>query len=142
MSLENVKLECLIEWLGPEGAVAGLDKSHHTNAELMILARSSGVSVDSKTARRQIAIETIMTRIQRVDKDTDQLLAMSREELVRYFNDRLVSTSELRTLLEKLEIAPRGKMRAKLVDFAANEISDLGMYQRIAQGHSRAIEKH
>src|SRR3546814_6422649 len=56
MTKPNVDL--LIEWLGHEGAVAGLDKSHLTNADLMIIVRKKGLLVDKRTARRNIAIRS------------------------------------------------------------------------------------
>lgn len=137
MSLKPFEIESLIDWLGPEGAVAGLDRGHHTNAELMMLARENGVLVDSKTARRQIAIELVMTRLKRIDKNVEQLLEMTRDEVVRYLGDRMVSRSEMSNLMEELEIAPKGKIRGKYIDFVANEISDLGMYQRVASGQKK-----
>ena len=137
MSISRLNLESLIEWLGAEGAVAGLDKGHHTNAELMMLARENGVIVDSKTPRRQIVIEIVMTRLERVDKNIEQLSQMSKDELVRYFTDKMVSKAEMMKLLKSLELAPRGKIRGKFIEFVANEISDLGMYERIAKGHGR-----
>lgn len=128
----------LTEWLGPEGALAGLDRSVLTNSELMMLARANNLSVDSKTPRKQIAVELVMGRLNRIDKSVDQLLEMSRDELQRYFSDRLVSSRELKELLEGLDIAPKGKLRTRLAEFAAAEISDLGMYQRVAKGHGKA----
>lgn len=138
MPLEALDLETLICWVGAEGAVAGLDKGHHTNAELMVLARENGVLVDSKTARRQIAIELVMTRLKRIDKSVDQLLEMTKEEVIRYLGDRMVSRAEMVRLMEDLEIAPKGRIRGKFIEFVANEISDLGMYQRVARGHKKA----
>lgn len=135
MKVLDVKL--LTEWLGPDGAVAGLDRSELTNSELMMLARANDISVDSKTPRRQIVIELIMGRLNRIDRPVEQLLEMSKAELQRYFADQLVSSRELRSLLEGLGIAPKGKLRTKLAEFAANEISDLGMYQRVARGQAR-----
>lgn len=127
----------LTEWLGPEGALAGLDRSDLTNSELMMLARANNLLVDSKAPRKQIAVELVMGRLDRIDKGVDQLLEMSRDELQRYFSDRLVSSRELRQLLEGLGIAPKGRLRTRLAEFAASEISDLGMYQRVAKGHSK-----
>jgi hypothetical protein len=134
MSKPNVEL--LTEWLGPEGAVAGLDRSHITNAELMVLAREAGFIVEKKTSRKQIIIELVMRPLKRIDKTPDYLLAMSKDELQRYFTDRLVSDGELIDLLNLLGIAPTGRNRMKLVDFASSEISDLGMFQRVAKGSS------
>lgn len=136
MTKPNVDL--LIEWLGHEGAVAGLDKSHLTNADLMIIAREKGLLVDKRTARRQIAIEIVMGNTHRIEKSSDQLMQMSRDEILRYFSDRLVSNNEIRKMLFELGIGPSGKVRIKLAEFAANEISDLGMYQRVAQGSKKS----
>lgn len=131
----SIDVERLREWLGPEGAVAGLDKSNLTNSELMMLARENGIIVDKKTARRQIVIEIVMSPLQRITIETNKLLEMSKDELRRYFSDHFVSSREIMGLLSALGIAPRGKIR-RLSDFAANEISDLGMYQRVAKGRS------
>jgi hypothetical protein len=125
----------MIDWVGPEGAVAGLDRGHLTNSELMMLARESGIIMDKKTARRQLAIEIVMSSEKRITVLPEKLLEMSKDELQRYFSDHMVSSREIMELLEDLEIAPKGKVR-KLSEFAANEISDLGMYQRVAKGKS------
>ena len=138
MSVKNVNVSVLTDWLGPEGAVAGLERSDLTNSELLMLARTNDVEVDGKVPRKQIVIELVMGRLDRIDTPVDHLLEMSRDELQRYFSDRLVSGLELRRLLERLGIAPKGKLRSKLAEFAANEISDLGMYQRVAKGQNRA----
>tara|TARA_Y100001934_G_C11903577_1_gene563361 strand:- start:150 stop:560 length:411 start_codon:yes stop_codon:yes gene_type:complete len=132
----DIDVAKLTEWLGPEGAVAGLDRSIHTNADLMMLARKQGIQVEKKTARKQIAIELVMSGEKRISKDTSELMKMSRDELARYFGDTMASESEIRDILNELEIAPKGKLRGKLSDFAAREISDLGMYDRVAQGRS------
>lgn len=132
--MTEVDVDKLIQWLGPEGAVAGLDKGHHTNADLMMLARNRGVEVQKKTSRKQISIELVMSSEKRIKKSVEDLLKMSRDELNRYFSEMMVSESELRGILRDLQLTPSGKFRGKLVDFAAREISDLGMYDRVAQG--------
>lgn len=128
----------LVEWLGPEGAVAGLDRSYITNADLMVIARERGRSVDKKTPRRQIIIEIVMGDVKRVEKPTEYLLSMSADELNRYFTERLVSDSEILNILKELGIPPkgRGKSRSKFKEYAANEISELGMFQRVAKGRN------
>ena len=131
----------LVEWLGPEGAVAGLDRSKLSNAELMVLARERGVHIDKKTPRRQIATEVVTAGLTRIDKSTEYLLEMSMDELSRYFSDRMVSSKELLDLLSRLGIAPTGKLRAKLSDFAAREISELGMFERVAKGKVAAPDQ-
>lgn len=134
--MSDLDIGLLTQWLGAEGAVAGLEKSYLTNADLMILARKHGLQVEKKTARKQIAIEVIMSDIKRVEKTADDLQKMTKDELKRYFTERLVSNSEIMSILSEMGIAPTRKIRGKLVDFASNEISDLGMYQRVAQGRA------
>lgn len=136
----KIDVHLLTEWLGPEGAVAGLDRSYIANAELMILARENGVTVDKRTARRQITIELVMSNLKRLDKPTEYLLTMSADELQRYFVERMVSNKELMSILEELGIAPKGKTRNRLTEFAAQEISDLGMFQRVAKGHNEKLK--
>ncbi len=134
--MSKLDVRQLAEWLGPEGAVAGIEKSNITNADLMILARENGLVVDKKTARKQLAIELVMSSQKRLDKPTELLLVMSADELQRYFTERFVSNAELLTILNELGIAPKGKQRGKLLEFAAHEISDLGMFQRVAKGNT------
>ncbi|TIX46656.1 MAG: hypothetical protein E5V36_00345 [Mesorhizobium sp.] len=116
--------------------MAGLERSHLTNAELMRLVREHGLSVDKKTSRKQLAVELIMNRIKRIDKASDYLLTMSPDELRRYLVERMVSDREILSFLDSLGIAPPGKIRGKLADYAAREIGELGMFQRIAKGSS------
>ena len=136
MSMSEISIQTLIEWLGPEGAVAGLDKSDLTNADLMMIGRREGIEIETKASRKQLTIELIMSRVQRIDKSTEQLVELSREELKRYFSDRMVSNAEMLSVLKAMEIAPSRKIRGRMIDFAANEISDLGMFSRVAKGRS------
>lgn len=134
-------LDALRDWLGPEGAMAGLEKSDITNADLMFLARACKVEVSNKSPRRQLVIDLVMGPVNRVLKPIDELLAMSRDEIKRYLSEQFVSTKELTKLLEEMGIEPRTRGKARLLDFAASEISDLGAYQRIARGNERIKAK-
>lgn len=137
----KIDVKLLTEWLGAQGALAGLEKSTLTNSELMVIARESGLTVDPKMTRRQLAIELVMTPIKRLDKPIEYFLTMSQDELKRYFTERFVSNTELLTLLAELGIAPTGKLRGKLAEYAAREISDLGMFQRVAKGHGQEASR-
>jgi hypothetical protein len=134
MSLNPQNIDDLREWLGPDGAMAGLEKSYLTNADLMVLARACNVEATKKTPRKQLVIDIVMSPIVRIEKTGDELLTMSRDEIRRYLTEQFVSTCEIVGLLNDLGIDPKTKGKSKLVDFAASEISDLGAYQRIAQG--------
>ena len=75
-----------------------------------------------------------MSPITRIDKSPDDMLKLTEAEIRQYFNDRMVSNAEIKALLEQLDIAPAGRSRGRLAEFAAREISELGVYQRVARG--------
>jgi hypothetical protein len=132
----SIDIEKLVEWLGPEGALAGLERGKLTQADLMLLAREQKLRVDKKAGRKQLAIELVMSRFDRVDRPAEQLLGMNADELRKFFAERMASSLEINRILEELGIAPSGGLRGKLSDFAAREISDLGMFQRVAKGQA------
>ena len=127
-------IDVLIDWLGPKGAIAGLERSKFVNAELMVFARERGVPVSNKASRKQIVVQLVMSNVNCIDKPVEQLMKMSQSELKRYFSDKLVSDRELNQMLQDLDIAPGGSLRGKLLDYAARELSDLGVFLRVAQG--------
>lgn len=132
--MKLIEVEKLIEWLGPDGAVAGLEGSDLTASELYQLATNFGLDVDKKMRRSDIISEIINRKFVRIEKTVEELLAMDYEDLKKYFEYRRVSKSELLGLLLQFEIHPASEARKKLTDFAAREISDLGMYERVAKG--------
>jgi hypothetical protein len=129
-------IDKLVEWLGSEGAIAGLDASDLTISELMELGTRKGLVFDKKTRRKLIVIEIVNSQAQRITKTSDELLRMNQGELKEYFGAQSVSRSELLRLLEKFGIQANSEDRKDLVSFTAREISDLGMYQRVAKGKS------
>lgn len=135
--MKQLDIALLTDWLGPIGAVSGLEKSHLTNAELMAMARNLGLPTDAKPGRKQLSVELVMHSMRRIDRPDDFLLAMSPTELKRYISEKLVSNTEILEVLARLGIAPNRKVRGRLVDFAAREIGDLGMYQRVARGDGK-----
>ena len=136
--MREVNVEKLIEWLGPDGAIAGLEQSDITVPELYEMAIRNGAAVERKTRRADIIVDLVNRNSTRVEKTVDELLAMSREDLCNYFRSRKVSRTELLKLLLQFDICPSPRDRANLMDFAAREISDVGMYQRVAKGARRA----
>lgn len=134
--MSDLDVGTLILWLGPEGAIAGLEKSKLTNADLMRLLREGGFSADKRTGRRQLVIELVMSDVNRIDKSDDELVRLSIDELRRYFAERLASSREIEQLLLRLGIPAPARIRGKVSDFAAREISELGLFQRVAGGRS------
>ena len=135
--MKDINIEELIEWLGPDGAIAGLEASNRTVLELYEIAERHGLDVEKKTKRGDIITDLVNRNVIKIDKTTDELLAMNSDDLADYFKNRKVSRTELLKLLSQFDIHPIPGDKANLVDFVAREISDVGMYQRVAKGARR-----
>jgi len=64
-------------------------------------------------------------------------MQMDIEALKAYFIEIKASREEILALLLELDIRPGSSAKTSLVDFAAREISDIGMYRRVASGGDR-----
>ena len=128
-------LDQLVAWLGPEGAIAGLEHSELTIAELVELEPSiAAVKASSKLKRGELIKQIVAAVRSRVSKTSDELMAMSANDLKAYFVEIKASREELLSLLLKLDIRPGSAAKKNLSEFAAQEISDIGMYRRVATG--------
>ena len=136
--MREINIEKLVEWLGPDGAIAGLEGSDVKVPELYEMAERYGLAIEKRTRRSDIIIDLVHRNSIRIDKATDELLTMSRDDLSSYFRSRKVPRTELLKLLSQFDIRPAPGDKVNLVDFAAREISDVGMYQRVAKGARRA----
>jgi hypothetical protein len=134
MRMKASAVDTLVGWLGPEGAIAGLEASNLTVSDLLKLGEERGLTIDKKTRRRLVAIEIVNSRLERIDKSQEDLLRMSQAELKNYLETRMVSGTELLRLLTRFGIEARSEAKRNLLEFTAREISDLGMYQRVAKG--------
>jgi hypothetical protein len=134
MSMTLVDVDKLVEWLGREGAIAGLEASDLTVSELLEIAELMRVPIDRKSRRRSIAIEIVNSGVRRIDKSRDELLRMDPIELRDYFKAKNVSRTELLSLLNEFGIHAGSEAKKSLLDFTAREIGDMGMYQRVAKG--------
>jgi len=131
-------VQTLVEWLGPEGANSGILASRLSISELIEIARAKGLPLSPKPSRKEIANELIYAGTKKIDKPIDDLLTMDTDRIVKYFNETNPSRSEIISLLSSLGITIGSQASKSLFQFAAREISDLGMYQRVARGSHRA----
>ncbi len=135
--MRETGIEKLVEWLGSDGAIAGLESSDVTVSELCEMAARRGLSLEKRARRGDIIVDLVHRIPVRIDRTTDELLKMSRDDLGSYFRSRKVSRTELVDLLSQFDIRSSPGDRVSLVDLAAREISDVGMYQRVAMGGQR-----
>lgn len=123
----------LIEWLGVDGAIAGLGVSELSISELLE-ACSAPPPPNSKMKRADV-IKWIVESVRAAQtKDARELMEMDAESLREYFHSIRASREEILSLLSELDIRPKNVMRQNLIEFASREISDIGMFKRVADG--------
>lgn len=131
-----INLETLIEWLGVEGAIAGLEASDLTATELSELIPGIKIPGHSKLKRRDFIKALVERKRDDLTKKPEELMGMNAESLKAYFLSIKASKKEILDLLDSLDIRPGSVARNNLTEFAAREISDIGMYRRVAKGTS------
>lgn len=132
MPLSRDQIRTLIEWLGEDGARAGLDRSHFTVKELRSLAAELNANVPAKAARKDIVSAIVSKVDQRIDKPVQELLSMSSSDLLEYFERVRPNKAELLTILGDLDFHPGSEAQKSLYKYAARQISETGMFQRVA----------
>ena len=132
MPLSRDEIRTLIEWLGEDGARSGLDRSYHTVKELRTLAAELNASIPSKAGRKDIVSAIIAKVDQRIDKTSQELLMMSSGDLLDYFETVRPSKIELLAILGDLDFHPGSEAQKSLYKYAARQISETGMFQRVA----------
>lgn len=133
MTVENIKL--LVEWLGEDGAQMGLDKSFLTVAELRKILGEMGRELPAKAKRKDVISEIIFGATKRIDAPIEQLMSMNADMLLSYFEEKRPSRTELLKLLGELDFHPGSEAQKSLYKYAARQIAETGMFQRVA--HSR-----
>lgn len=128
-----ILLKDIILFLGRDGAIAGLSASDLTIAELQDLAGKDFHA--SGKLRREDLIARIIDQVRsEFLKSPEQMMAMDAAELQEYFIMAKYTKEEILDLLIKMDIRPGNASRRNIAEFAAREISDIGMYRRVAKG--------
>jgi hypothetical protein len=131
LTLDNVK--ALVDWLGPEGAEAGIEYGEVTVAELRLLLEEQGAKVPLKSKRRDLITELLHGASKRLHKSLDEMLAMSTDELMQYFETVRPSRKEVMLVLAELDFHPGSEAQRSLYKYAARQIGETGMFQRVAK---------
>ncbi|WP_189654501.1 hypothetical protein [Pseudomonas oryziphila] len=129
-----IDLATLIEWLGVDGAIAGLEASELTTTEIFDLIPGYKPAGHSKLKRKDLIRLFVERKRRELTKAPEELMVMDASELKTYFTSIKATKSELLYLLEALDIRPGSVAKNNLTEFAAREISDIGMYKRVALG--------
>ena len=127
-------IKTLVEIVGRQGACAALSRSDKISAEeLFKTAEGLGISIPKRTKKSEVAIAIVKHVDRRIDKSLDELKEMSRQEILQYFSDVNPDAEEVVELLKSIDIKARARSRKGLLEFAAIQISSLGVFERIAR---------
>lgn len=124
----------IVSLVGRAGAIQALSCSDVVKADdLKCLARALGMPVAPKTPKKEVARQVVRRIDRRIEKSVAELRALDRRQIYSYLDETGCDADELRELLEQARLPVQTKMsRHGLIDFAAIEISSLGMFDRIA----------
>lgn len=129
----EIDVRLLVRWLGPDGAMAGLEKSkRHTTERLVKLGEQLGLAVPKSATRQEMLRAIVREANKRIDKPIADLVRMMREDLISYLERADPSREELLNLLKEIDATPSKEGRQGLIEFAARELSETGRFMRIA----------
>jgi len=134
LTLDNLK--ALVEWLGEKGAEAGIERSDLTIPEIRALLAERNIQIPSKASRRDLVAELLFAVTKRINKSLDEMLAMNADELMEYFDRERPSKKELMSVLSQLDFHPGSEAQKSLYKYAARQIAETGMFQRVARKNS------
>ena len=123
----------LVSLVGRSGAIHALTRSDKISAnDLRELARALGLAT-SKQSKYRLSNLIVRKIDRRILKPLDELESLSQDELHAYLSSTDCDVDELNELLAKADIPIQGRMsRTSLLQFAAIQISNLGMFKRIS----------
>lgn len=131
----NIDIQLLVEWLGSDGARAGMRASKRlTLNELNRIAERIGVKPKAKLKRNDLINLLILQFDKRIEKSFDEMKNMTSADLSEYLDRTGCSKEEIIDLLNQYDIPfKKSETRSALIRHAADQISTLGIFQRIAK---------
>ena len=134
---DPVDVRKLVQWLGRDGASAGLEKSKFFSVKaLRDIALRLGLPVERDATRGMLINAIVRQASKRITRSVDELMRMERNEIIEYFNTIDVESVELLDLLRELNIEANKDSHRALVELAARELSETGRFMRIAAKNS------
>lgn len=124
----------MFDWLGADGVRAGLRSSKRlTLSQLQKVAQELDIPYKNKVTRNNLIELIILQFDRRIEKTFNEMSNMHAPELAEYLDKTGCSKEELMNLLSDNEIPfKKSDTRAALIRHAADQISGLGIFRRIA----------
>ena len=140
--LTYTAIKTIISLVGRSGAIAALTYSENTHTkDLRDFATEIGISILSKTPKKQVAQQIVRHVDKRILKSLDELQLMSAQQISAYLKSSGCDAEEVIELLQKIELKTTSKRSTEsLIDFAAVQISSLGVFHRLSEGVNKEAD--
>jgi hypothetical protein len=126
--------------VGRGGTLSALEGSNKVGMkDLIELAHSLGLTPKAKDNKKSIAIQIIQHVDMKIDKQLDELKLLSKEDLIKYFEQIECHQDELIELLKSINLKARVKSREALIEFAAIQINSLGIFERLSSHNGKKL---
>ena len=135
-TIDAADVATLVSLVGRNGAIQALTCSEIVKADdLKHFAKTLDIPVASKVAKKELSRQIVRRVDRRIKRSITELQTLDRGEIMMYLDATGCDAEELRDLLEHAHLPFQAKMsRNDLLNFAAIEISSLGMFGRLATG--------
>ena len=128
-------VETLVSLVGRIGAVYALSHSDVVlTDQIRKLALELGLHIPRKMPKKSVAEQVVRHVDRRILKSLDELQSMDRKEISKYLIEVGCDSEEIIHLLEQIDLKAHGrKSREALIEFAAVQISSLGIFLRLSE---------
>ncbi len=133
--IKDFDLNQLINLVGVKGARVALQESDTLTVEdLCVIAEQNSIDIPQNAKRKEIIDRLLIKYDRRINLSLDELKKKSTEEIIDYLTKSKATEVEMIELLNRanIPVIKLLKSKRKLIEFAANSISGLGLYQRIS----------
>ena len=140
MSLLKSDIKQIVDLVGREGAIFALEKSKKINTKALFdLALSIGLNPKTKDSKKNISTQIVQEVDKRIAKSLDELKEMSKDDLIFYFEKLECHQDELIELLKNIDLKAQVKTNKALIEFAAAQISSLGIFERLSNHDGKRL---
>ncbi|MGF1593393.1 MAG: hypothetical protein ACFCUW_08950 [Kiloniellaceae bacterium] len=130
--MKYADLKRIFRLLGSQGTVAGLSASDADADQLRSLASGAKLEIPDGATRDEIVHILVRSLEKPPLKSTDELLQMTYDDLVQYFNDVSPTNDELLKIMKELNYKVGAEDRKHLRRFVARQISETALFSRVA----------
>lgn len=132
--IKDFDFEKLIKWVGAKGTRAALNESDTLTVEdFRLIAENNSIEIPTNAKKKEIIDRLIIKYDRRINRSLEDLEKMSSQEIIDYLTNSKATEIEIIELLNKATIPIiKLKSKKKLIEFTANSISGVGLYQRIS----------